>query len=74
MAFEPPVPTPAPGYQSHSLPRLDPSCYRADAAILWTFTTDKRATGWLTETLHLKFRELLLHMCARHALLCSAYA
>jgi putative transposase len=57
----------------HSLPRLHASCYRADAAILWTLTTINRTTGWVNERLHFQFRELLLHAAARHALLCPVY-
>jgi putative transposase len=60
-------------YPPHSLPRLDPSCYQADAAVLWTLTTRDRAKGWLSEKLHLQFRELLLHVASREGLFCPVY-
>jgi putative transposase len=57
----------------HSLPRLDVSCYRADAAALWTFTTFDRKRLSLNDSFHSRFRELLLHTCVREQLLCPAY-
>jgi|SRR5208283_4124473 len=36
-------------------------------------TVFDRGTGWLTDSFHLKFRELMLHAAAREALLCPAY-
>ena len=57
----------------HHLPRLNPEFYRGDAAVHWTLTIFDRQTGWLTESLHLKFRELMLHAAARENLLCPSY-
>lgn len=33
----------------------------------------RRATGWLDESFHLHFRELLLHAAAREGLFCPVY-
>jgi len=57
----------------HHLPRLNPEFYRGDAVVHWTLTIFDRQTGWLTESLHLKFRELMLHAAARENLLCPVY-
>jgi REP element-mobilizing transposase RayT len=67
-----PIPL-APQPEWHHLPRLDPQCYRGFAVVLWTITLERRATGWLDETFHASFRELLLHAAAREGLLCPAY-
>ena len=32
-----------------------------------------RGTGWLNDSVHLKFRELMLHTAAREGILCPAY-
>ncbi len=59
---------------SHArLPRLQPEFYRGRAAVFWTHTVHHRHTGWLTDTFHHQFREVLLHTCARYALACPAY-
>ena len=63
--------TPQPEW--HHLPRLDPRFYRGFAVIHWTITLEHRATGWLNEPFHLRFRELLLHSAAREGLFCPAY-
>jgi putative transposase len=60
------------GYE-HRLPRLDASCYRADATVLWTLTMKGRATGWLNDRLHLQWQSLLLHAGVRHKLICPVY-
>ena len=39
----------------------------------WTITLERRTKGWLDDTFHLKFRELLLHAPAREGLYCPAY-
>jgi REP element-mobilizing transposase RayT len=67
------VQTPIPSGPPGLLPRLHPSAYQADAAILWTHPTYNRATGWLTPNLHHEFRELALHLCAREKLLIPVY-
>jgi len=55
------------------LPRLEPEWYRGRTAVLWTHPIANRATGWLTSSFHARFREILLHTCARHRLACPAY-
>lgn len=55
------------------LPRLERQWYRGRTAVLWTHTLHDRATGWLTPDFHHRFREILLHSCARHDLTCPAY-
>jgi hypothetical protein len=55
------------------LPRLDPEFYRGDAAVHWTLTVFDRGTGWLSNSFHSAFRELMLHTAAREGLLCPAY-
>ena len=57
----------------HHLPRLDLEFYRGDAAVHWTLTVFDRGTGWLTQSFHSAFRELLLHVAAREGLFCPAY-
>ena len=58
----------------HHLPRLDPEHYRGFAAVLWTITLERRATGWLDPLFHAVFRELLVHAEAREHLCCPTYA
>lgn len=55
------------------LPRLSPPHYQSLAAVFWTYTIDRRATGWLTEAFHQHWRFTLLHACARYRLVCPAY-
>ena len=57
----------------YCLPRLPREYYQADAVVLWTLPTFDRAQGWLTETVHATFRELLLHAAAREGLACPIY-
>lgn len=59
--------------RAYSLPRLPRPYYQADAMVHWTLTVFDRATGWLDESFHARFRELLLHTAAREGLLCPAY-
>jgi hypothetical protein len=63
--------TPQP--QWHHLPRLAPEFYRGFAVVQWTLTVEHRVTGWLDESFHCHFRELLLHVAAREALYCPVY-
>jgi REP element-mobilizing transposase RayT len=67
-----PVPL-TPQLQRHHLPRLAPEFYRGFAVVHWTITLERRATGWLDEIFHLRFREYLLHAAARQSILCPAY-
>jgi putative transposase len=55
------------------LPRLERVAYQGFAAVHWTLPIANRATGWLTETFHAHFRELMLHAAAREGLLCPTY-
>jgi REP element-mobilizing transposase RayT len=55
------------------LPRLQPEFYQGDSAVHWTLTLFDRATGWLNDSFHSRFRELLLHAATREGLLCPAY-
>ena len=59
-------------HQSH-LPRLDPKAYRGLAMIHWTHTFEEKATGWLDDRFHHRFRELLLHAAARNPVACPVY-
>ena len=55
------------------LPRLPREYYQADAVVFWTLTIFDRAKGWLTTSLHQRFRELMLHTAAREGLVCPIY-
>jgi putative transposase len=55
------------------LPRLPREFYQGDAFVHWSLTVHDRATGWLTEKFHARFRELMLHTAAREGLFCPTY-
>ena len=55
------------------LPRLARESYQGDAVVHWTLTVFDRATGWLDDSFHSEFRELMLHTAARERLLCPIY-
>ncbi|HAB16669.1 MAG TPA: hypothetical protein PLX89_15525 [Verrucomicrobiota bacterium] len=55
------------------LPRLARHHYQAHAVIHWQCAVEGRATGWLGEVFHARFRELLLHAAIRESLLCPVY-
>ena len=57
----------------HYLPRLPRPFYQADATVHWVITTRQRGPLPLSEGFNLQFRELLLHACHRHRLLCPVY-
>jgi REP element-mobilizing transposase RayT len=57
----------------HHLPRFSPASYRAFAVVHWTITLERRAAGWLDDSFHARFRELLLHAVVREGLFCPAY-
>ena len=59
--------------QKDNLPRLLRHHYQGHAVVLWTLTLEHRATGWLKESFHLRFRELMLHAAAREKVWCPAY-
>ena len=56
-----------------TLPRLGREFYQGHAMVLWTHTFEQRASGWLTDTCHQHFREILLHACGRYALATPCY-
>jgi len=56
-----------------SLPRLAREHYQGDAVVHWTMSMAQRKTGWLNESFHLSFREIMLHAAAREGLLCPTY-
>jgi putative transposase len=55
------------------LPRLAREFYQGDAVVHWTMPMASRATGWLDETFHARFREIMLHAMAREGLICPVY-
>lgn len=40
---------------------------------MWTWVTENRSVGWLNDSAHARFREMLLHTCHRYDLVCPAY-
>ena len=58
---------------TYGLPRLPREYYLGDAIVHWTLPVFDRATGWLSDSLHAWFRELMLHAAAREGLFCSTY-
>ncbi len=60
--------------QRHAhLLRLDPSFYRGQAYVHWTWTIHDRRTEWLNSAFHYRFRELLTHAAFRYAFACPIY-
>ena len=55
------------------LPRLPREFYQGDAIVHWTLPISQRQNGWLDDSFHAAFRELVLHVSAREGLLCPAY-
>ena len=55
------------------LPRLPREFYQGDAVVHWTLPIAFRETGWLTDSFHSNFREVLLHAAAREGLFCPTY-
>jgi len=63
-----------PDDQGHDyLKRLDRSAYRGAAYVHWTHTIAHRRQGWLTDSFHAQFRELLVHTCFRYDVWIPAY-
>jgi putative transposase len=56
-----------------NLPRLLRQRYQGYAVVMWTLTMEHRATGWLNDSFHFRFRELLLHAAARERVWCPTY-
>jgi putative transposase len=59
--------------RTHYLPRLSPEFYQGDAVVHWTMPVAKRATSWLNEAFHFRFREIVLHAASREGLFCPVY-
>ena len=59
--------------RSFYLPRLAPEHYKGDAVIHWTMPIALRATGWLNDIFHARFREMMLHAAIREGLFCPTY-
>jgi putative transposase len=55
------------------LPRLPREYCQGDAMVHWTRSMFDRATGWLADRFHARFRELMLHAAAREGLCCPTY-
>jgi len=55
------------------LPRLPREYYQGDAVVHWTLPIAMRGTGWLDESFHTHFREIMLHASAREGLFCPTY-
>jgi len=54
--------------RTYALPRLPRAYYQGDAIVHWTLPVFDRATGWLSDSFHALFRELMLHAAAREGL------
>jgi putative transposase len=59
--------------RNYFLPRLPREFYQGDAVVHWTLTVFDQKTGWLNDSFHHGFRELMLHTAAREGLFCPAY-
>lgn len=59
--------------RSFYLPRLAREHYQGDAVVHWTMPIALRETGWLNETFHAGFREIMLHAAAREGVFCPTY-
>ena len=55
------------------LPRLVSEAYRGFVGVHWIMTIEARATGWLTDLVHARWREAMLHALVQHDLLCPVY-
>jgi putative transposase len=69
----PPHPPRDPLNRSFYLPRLSREYYQGDAVVHWTLTVFDRRRGWLNESFHARFRELVLHAAAREGIVCPIY-
>ena len=59
--------------RSFYLPRLSREYYQGDAVVHWTLPVSNRGHGWLDDSFHAAFRELLLHTAVREELFCPVY-
>ena len=55
------------------LPRLSRESYQGNAVVHWTMPASRRTPGWLNDSFHQRFRELMLHAAARQGWLCPVY-
>jgi len=55
------------------LPRLSRESYQGQVSVFWTHTCEIPKIGWLNQAFHTRFREVMLHACARYALACPIY-
>lgn len=61
------------GQTHRHLPRLRRESYQGLGAVHWAMCLVGRATGWLDDGFHARFREVTLHTCVRHHCVCAAY-
>ncbi len=55
------------------LRRLAPEHYQGHTYVHWAMTIKDRSTGWLNDSWHRTFRELLVHTLGKHHIVCPAY-
>jgi len=53
--------------------RLPRHYYQGRAVVHWVQTEANRATGWLSQSFHQEFRELMIHCAIQHHLVCPSY-
>ncbi len=59
--------------QRDYLRRLPAEAYRGRAYVHWSMGIENRRSGWLNNSFHVRWREILLHAVARYHLACPAY-
>jgi hypothetical protein len=59
--------------RAYFLPRLPREYYQGDTVVFWTLPIFDRATGWLSDKFHARFREVMLHAGGREGLFCPMY-
>jgi REP element-mobilizing transposase RayT len=69
----PSVPERDPLNRAFFLPRLPAQAYQGKAIVHWTLTIQDKQTGWLTNEVHLRLCEVLLHTLSRGHLICPSY-
>jgi hypothetical protein len=52
--------------QHGHLPRLGPEAYRGFVGVHWIMTVEARATSWLNDLFHARWREAMLHALVQH--------
>ena len=61
------------GKEHWHLPRLSHGAYRGLACVHWIHTIRNRQTGWLGDSFHARFCEILFHTLVRFRLCCPVY-